>query len=110
MVRDMLEHPDFSAEKFASMKNIAAGGAPVPKNQVSKMRRKSKGTQSTQGYGLTETMGGVIVNTGVDYLKNPGSCGKALPLIVSAVIKDPNGKVMKDGQWGELCIKSHFNM
>jgi len=42
MVRDMLEHPDFSQEKFATMKNIAAGGAPVPKGQVSKMRQDRK--------------------------------------------------------------------
>lgn len=110
MVRDMLEHPDFTQEKFATMKNIAAGGAPVPKGQVSKMRQKSKGTASSQGYGLTETMGAVVVNSGVDYLKNPGSCGKAIPLVVDAKIKDPQGKNLKDGERGELCIKSHFNM
>merc|ERR1719429_384420 len=111
MVRDMLEHPDFDQEKFASMKNVGAGGAPVPPSQVAQMRKKSKGTQSGQGYGLTETMGGVIVNSGVDYLKNPTSCGKPFPLVVDAQIKDPeSGKLMKAGERGELCIKSQFNM
>merc|ERR1712176_1714432 len=63
MVRDMLEHPNFNAEAFASMKNIAAGGAPVPPSLVSQMRKKSKKSGASQGYGLTETMGGVIVNS-----------------------------------------------
>lgn len=64
-----------------------------------------------QGYGLTETMGGVILNSGVDYLKNPTSCGKPIPMIVDAQVKDPaTGKVLPDGSRGELCIKSVFNM
>lgn len=110
MVRDMLEHKDFKAEAFASMKNIAAGGAPVPPSLVAQMRKQSKSSPS-QGYGLTETMGGVIVNSGVDYLKHPTSCGKPIPLMVDAKIKDPaTGKILKDGERGELCIKSVFNM
>jgi len=111
MVRDMLEHKDFKAEKFASMKNIAAGGAPVPPSLVSQLRKQSKSSGASQGYGLTETMGAVIVNSGVDYLKHPTSCGKPIPLVVDAKIKDPaTGKVMKDGERGELCIKSVFNL
>jgi len=111
MVRDMLEHKDFKPDAFASMKNIAAGGAPVPPALVAQMRKSAKGSSPSQGYGLTETMGGVIVNSGVDYLKHPTSCGKPIPLMVDAKIKDPaTGKIMKDGERGELCIKSVFNM
>merc|ERR1712151_1455450 len=40
--------------------------------------------------------------------------GVAVPLnslVVQAAIKDPaTGKTLKDGERGELCIKSHFNM
>jgi acyl-CoA synthetase (AMP-forming)/AMP-acid ligase II len=111
MVRDMLEHPEFKVEAFASMKNIAAGGAPVPPALLAQLRKQSKGSEGMQGYGLTETMGGVIVNSGVDYLLHPTSCGKPIPFMVEAVIKDPaTGKVMGNGERGELCIKSHFNM
>jgi len=109
MVRDMFEHPDFKPEAFASMKNIAAGGAPVPPSLMAKVRKN--GTKPSQGYGLTETMGAVAINTGVDYKKNPTSCGKPIPLVVQAAIKDPaSGKTLKDGERGELCIKSQFNM
>lgn len=111
MVKDMLEHPNYKAEAFATMKSLVAGGAPVPPALLSQMRQKSKGVQGTQGYGLTETMGGVIVNSGVDYLKHPTSCGKPIPLIVEAVVKDPaTGQVLPAGSRGELCIKSVFNM
>merc|ERR1719375_1085643 len=111
MVKDMLEHPTYKAEAFATMKNIAAGGAPVPPALVAQMRKNAKSTGAAQGYGLTETMGGVIANSGVDYLKHPTSCGKPIPLIVDAKIKDPKtGKVLPNGQRGELCIKSVFNM
>lgn len=109
MVRDMFEHPNFKAEAFESMKNIAAGGAPVPPSLMAKVRKS--GSKPAQGYGLTETMGAVAINTGVDYKKNPTSCGKPIPLVVQAVIKDDKtGKTLKDGERGELCIKSHFNM
>ncbi|CAE8620803.1 unnamed protein product, partial [Polarella glacialis] len=58
-----------------------------------------------QGYGLTETMGGCITNSGVDYLKHPTSCGKPIPFLVKVVIKDPaTGKVLGDGARGEICI------
>lgn len=111
MIRDMFEHKDFNAERFASMKNIGVGGAPVPPSLMSQMRKLTKNSKMSQGYGLTETMGGVIVNSGVDYLKHPTSCGKPIPLVVDAKIKDPaTNKVMKDGERGELCIKSMFNL
>lgn len=111
MIRDMLEHPEFAPERVASMKQFAAGGAPVPPAQVEKMRKVTKSTSSAQGYGLTETCGGVIVNRGVDYLKHPTSCGKPIPFIVEAAILDPaTNKPVKAGERGELCIRSAVNM
>ncbi len=76
MMMDMMEHPDWSPAKVKSLRAIAAGGAPVPPSQVSQMRKKAKKIESAQGYGLTETMGLGTVNTGVDYLKRPTSCGR----------------------------------
>lgn len=34
MMRDLLEHPEFSPERTASLKSTIAGGAPVPPAQV----------------------------------------------------------------------------
>lgn len=111
MIKDMLEHPSYNPAAFTTMKSLSAGGAPVPPSLVAQMRKNAKGAGAAQGYGLTETMGGVIVNSGVDYLKHPTSCGKPIPLIVEAKIKDPaTNKNVPDGSRGELCIRSVFNM
>lgn len=106
MVGDMLNHPDFTEEKVKTMKQMLAGGGPVPAGQVEKMRKKAKKIGSGQGYGLTETFGAGTTNTGTDYLKNPGSCGKPLPLLIDLVIKDPHGKKLAEGARGEICMKS----
>jgi len=110
MVRDMIEHPLFSAERIASMKNFAVGGAAMPPSQMEKMRKVTK-SQTSQGYGLTETCGGVIVNTGTDYVKNPTSCGRPIPFVVEVCIKDPGSqKELAYGERGEICIRSVMNM
>jgi acyl-CoA synthetase (AMP-forming)/AMP-acid ligase II len=110
MVRDMLEHPEFSAEAVKTIKNMSAGGAPVPPSQVAKMHEKTGQASSSQGYGLTETHV-VCFNKGVDYMKHPTSCGKPVPLFVQVKVQDPDTKQwVKDGERGELCIKSAMNM
>lgn len=111
MMRDLMEHPDFSAEKCASLKGITAGGAPVPPSQVSQMRKKSKKISSGQGYGLTETMALGTINKGVDYLKHPTSCGRPIPFVVEVAIKDPTtGEKLQDGKRGEVCLKGPMLM
>jgi len=110
MVRDMLEHPTFTDEKFASIKQCAGGGAAVPPALMEKIRQKTKGG-GVQGYGLTETCGGVIANQGADAEKHPSSTGKAIPLLVQAAIKDPQtGKAVAEGGRGELCIRTTLMM
>merc|ERR1740123_1789251 len=106
MVADMMNHPEFSPEKVKTLKQMLAGGGPVPKGQVEKLRKKAKGIASAQGYALTETFAAGTTNSGTDYLKNPGSCGKPLPLLVDLVIKDPKGNKLGAGERGEVCIKS----
>ena len=77
MMRDLLEHPRFDPKRCSSLKSIIAGGAPVPPAQVETMRKKAKGVNSGQGYGMTESMGLGTINRGADYLKRPTSCGLA---------------------------------
>jgi len=109
MMRDMMEHPSFTPERVASLKSLAAGGAPVPPSQVKQMASKVKNAGG-QVYGLTE----VIVATtiaGKEYQDRPKSCGKAAPLFVEVVIKDPEtGKTLPTEARGEICIKSAMVM
>ena len=111
MVRDVLEHLSFTPDKVVTLRNMLAGGAPVPPTQVAKMRAKAKNMKSGQGYGLTETMAFATIISGTDYVKHPTSCGRPLPLLVEIQIKDPaTGFVVKEGERGEVCIKSGMIM
>jgi acyl-CoA synthetase (AMP-forming)/AMP-acid ligase II len=109
MMRDMMDHPSFSVDRVASLKSLAAGGAPVPPSQVKQMASKVKNAGG-QVYGLTE----VIVATtiaGKEYQDRPKSCGKAAPLFVELAIKDPEtGKTLPPETRGEICIKSAMVM
>jgi long-chain acyl-CoA synthetase len=111
MMIDLMKHPDFDPNKVSSLKNVIAGGAPVPPSQVSEMRKKSKKISSGQGYGLTETMALGTVNRGADYITHPTSCGKPIPLMVEVAIIDPvTHKIVPDGERGEVCIKGAMIM
>ena len=111
MMVDLMGHPDFNPEKISSLKNVFAGGAPVPPSQVSQMRAKTKSISSGQGYGLTETMALGTVNRGADYLRHPTSCGKPVPLMVEVAIIDPDTKrVVQTGERGEVCLKGAMIM
>jgi long-chain acyl-CoA synthetase len=111
MMIDLMKHPDFDPAKLSSLKNVMAGGAPVPPSQVSAMRKKSKKISSGQGYGLTETMALGTVNRGADYISHPTSCGKPIPLMVDIAIIDPATKQkVLDGERGEVCIKGAMIM
>jgi acyl-CoA synthetase (AMP-forming)/AMP-acid ligase II len=54
-------------------------------------------------YGLTETHGVAITNTGKDLLERKTSIGRPLPILDVKII-DPDGKELADGQLGEILI------
>merc|ERR1719223_1057630 len=107
MVADIIQHPAFKAERVASVKQFGMGGAPVPPPLLTKLRELTGNLSGGQGYGLTETCGGIITNKGGHYLKNPTSTGRPLPFLVEVVIKAPEtNKPVPNGQSGELCVRT----
>lgn len=91
MIQDLMEHPDFNKYDTSSLKKLGGGGAPTPVSQVNKVSKKFKGGGSAgNGYGLTETNGGICSISGDEYRKRPTSCGQPLPLIDVCVV-DVNG-------------------
>merc|ERR1712039_956964 len=63
-----------------------------------------------QGWALTETFALGTTNTGAEFLQNPGSCGKPLPIFVDLCIKDPAGNKLPEGSRGEVCITGAMMM
>ena len=110
MGQDLIEHPDFSKRDISSLKEVGAGGAPKPPEQVRNMAKKAPQLRAGIGYGLTEVNGAVASIGGADYLKYPESCGKAIPPLTSIKIVAEDGSDAALGVWGEVCIKGALVM
>jgi|EP00945_MAST-04E_sp_MAST-4E-sp1_P003034 long-chain acyl-CoA synthetase len=114
MVQDIMEHPEFDQYDTSSLKSIGGGGGPTPTSQVAKTAKKFKGGVPTQGYGLTETNGGVTGIGGEEYMSHPTSCGKPGPCVEACII-DVDAGASATGELprnsvGELLIKGPLVM
>jgi long-chain acyl-CoA synthetase len=99
-----------SSYDLSSLKEIYAGGAARPPDQVKKITDSFKGSSAGIGYGLTETNALGAVNSGAFYLAKPGSTGLAVPAVTDFRIVDETGKVLAPGERGEVCIHSPANV
>eukprot|EP01059_Diplonema_ambulator_P025576 TRINITY_DN42654_c0_g1_i1.p1 TRINITY_DN42654_c0_g1~~TRINITY_DN42654_c0_g1_i1.p1 ORF type:complete len:600 (+),score=198.58 TRINITY_DN42654_c0_g1_i1:51-1802(+) len=109
MVQDLMEHPDFAKRDTSSLTAVGGGGAPTPLSQVGKVVKKFKTAAPAQGYGLTETNGAVAWIKGDEYVTKPGSTGKPFPTVEVLVCDTETGKVLKQGERGELLVRSPLN-
>jgi len=106
MIQDLMEHPDFAKRDTSSLKIVGGGGAAVPIPQVKRVEKAFKGVgRPQQGYGLTETNGGIAFIQGDQYLQKPGSTGPPIPLIEVKVVDLSSRKDLPTGQQGELLIR-----
>ncbi len=108
---DLLTHPDREKYDLSSFKELSGGGAPRPPEHVKKLKEGFKGSEPSIGYGLTETNAAGTLNLGKDYLKHPGSCGRAIPPVTDVAIIDENWNFIETPKAiGEIVIKSPANM
>lgn len=105
MVRDLMEHPDFSKFDTSTLEGIGGGGAPTPPSQVGLVAKKFKG-QPSQGYGMTEVNGAIAVNGGDSYIAKPRSTGQPFPIVETAILDLDTEKLLtKPLQRGELLLR-----
>ncbi len=95
---------------LSSLKEIYAGGAARPPDQVKKITDSFKGSSAGIGYGLTETNALGTVNAGAFYLAKPGSAGQPVPAVTDFRIVDEQGGELAAGERGEVCIRSPANV
>ncbi len=95
---------------LSSLKEIYAGGAARPPDQVKKITSAFKGSSAGIGYGLTETNALGSVNSGAFYLARPGSAGRPVPAVTDFRIVDETGAELPAGERGEVCIHSPANV
>ncbi|MCX4823752.1 acyl--CoA ligase [Streptomyces sp. NBC_01142] len=105
-------HADKGAGKGAgagtgleTLSHFNTGGAAAPPDLVGRLTaRYGHRIEPRNGYGLTETSGGVLANYGDGYRQNPGSVGRPTPA-TEVRIAGPDGRELPEGEVGELWLR-----
>ncbi|KXS14109.1 AMP-dependent synthetase and ligase [Gonapodya prolifera JEL478] len=103
---NILEHPDVDKYDLSSLMGLMSGGAPAPATFPGAMAKKFPMKVPTNGWGMSETLIGVIGIASEDYRLKPTSIGFPSP-VIDVSFRDPEDptKVVPTGQVGELCIR-----
>ncbi len=103
MYQALLDHPGWTGEEFASLRETISGGAPLPLSLKHAFEERT-GIKVIEGYGLTESSGVVATNPLVGENRE-GSIGQPLPLTkVRLLDKDDPARDPPPGEPGELAV------
>jgi long-chain acyl-CoA synthetase len=108
MIGMMLDHPEFRAERLASLRQLTYGASPMPGALLERLLELLPQVEILQGYGMTESSA-VLTALGPDEHRAGGprlrSAGRPLPGVVLS-IQDPNGNILPPGETGEVCARA----
>lgn len=106
MTWEVMNSPNFAQTDLSSLRSVQSGGASRPPEHLTMMQSKFSGRAIPGlGYGLTETNAVGAIITGKFYLAKPDSTGRPIQPLTSIRIEDEQGRVLENGQIGEICIK-----
>ncbi|WP_354641282.1 class I adenylate-forming enzyme family protein [Kitasatospora camelliae] len=101
----LLDAADAAGDAMPSLTLLSTGGAPAPPGLSRRVAERFAGrVEARNGYGLTETCGGVLAHFGARYLAEPGSVGRPSPG-VEIRIAGPDGSELAEGAVGELWVR-----
>ncbi len=100
MLRMMVKE-DISKYDLSSVKHMTTAGEAL-NPEVYNQFEKLTGLQIIEGFGQTETT--MVIGNLVGAPHKVGSMGKVAP-IYNVELLDPDGKPVKDGESGEICVK-----
>ncbi|MGW1883382.1 class I adenylate-forming enzyme family protein [Streptomyces sp. NPDC001970] len=88
-----------------TLTHLNTGGAAAPPDLVGRLTaRYGQRIEPRNGYGLTETSGGVTANFGAEYREFPDSVGRPSPA-TEVRIAGPTGEALPEGEVGELWLR-----
>ncbi|WP_408058129.1 class I adenylate-forming enzyme family protein [Streptomyces clavifer] len=94
-----------AGDGLESLQMLSTGGAPAPPDLVAQLTAEhGERIEPRNGYGLTETCGGVLANFGAAYRAYPESVGTPTP-VTEVRIAGPSGEELPDGGVGELWLR-----
>lgn len=98
----LLNTPGFDNIDFSRLKLTLGGGMAV-QQPVAERWKKATGTPLLEAYGLTETSPAVCINP-LNLTEYNGSIGLPVPS-TEVSIQDEDGKLLPQGETGELCVR-----
>ncbi|MFI1101006.1 class I adenylate-forming enzyme family protein [Streptomyces melanogenes] len=106
----LLDEAERAGDPLESLRMFNTGGSTAPPTLVGRLtERYGERIEPRNGYGLTETSGGVLANFGAEYREWPGSVGRPTPTTEVRVV-DRSGADVPDGEVGELWLRAQSNV
>ncbi|MGN9793552.1 class I adenylate-forming enzyme family protein [Streptomyces sp. NPDC054847] len=101
----LLDAAESTGSDLATLSHLSTGGAAAPPDLVTRLTaRYGHRIEPRSGYGLTETCGGVLANSGDGYRNDPGSVGRPSPA-TEVRIAGADGAPLPEGEVGELWLR-----
>ncbi|MFC1911000.1 class I adenylate-forming enzyme family protein, partial [Chloroflexota bacterium] len=101
----MLNAPELAKYDLSCLHSFGAGGGAAPEELMLLCAQKLPGLELMPGYGLSETVAGVVSTTSLkEALTNLGTVGRPLPLVDIRIV-DISGKNVPQGEPGEILIR-----
>ncbi|MET7858438.1 class I adenylate-forming enzyme family protein [Streptomyces sp. NPDC005318] len=101
----LLAAAERAGDELESLQMLNTGRAAAPPDLVAQLTaRYGERIEPRNGYGLTETSGGVLANFGDDYRLHPDSVGRPTPA-TEVRIAGPAGEEVPEGAVGELWLR-----
>ncbi|KIY63031.1 phenylacetyl-CoA ligase [Cylindrobasidium torrendii FP15055 ss-10] len=101
----LTKHAETKKYNLAHVKLVMCGAAPLSGDLVEAMSKLFPDAMIGQGYGLTESSTTIVMLNPKKKVDTIGSAGRLIPGIVARIVKE-DGSLCKEGEQGELVVKS----
>lgn len=111
MAHRLVEHQSLAEHDLSSLATLSINSAPSSPALKDRVRAAVPGVQAAlaDSYGLTEASTAATVATSMDLALHPTTVGRPIPSVALS-IRDADGRLVPDGQEGEIWLRSQFIM
>ncbi|XP_072964274.1 4-coumarate--CoA ligase-like 5 [Typha angustifolia] len=110
LVVAMAKSSEVIGRDLSSLQIIGVGGAPLGRELAELFRARFPQVEIVQGYGLTESAGGVAATMGPEESRVYGSAGRISSDLEAKIVDPSSGEALGPGQRGELWIRGPIIM
>ncbi len=106
-ILDAIDRGDIKLENYQldQWRLMHIGAQPVPPSLIKRWIKIFPGHEYDTNYGLSESIGPGCVHLGIENIHKVGAIGKAGYLWEVQIVDEKNGRKVKQGEVGELCVK-----